>query len=158
MFLENRPFTTERRNQHTKNYYKGEAVGDVVPLSGSKNDSSHSLRIGSELPEQGLHPLASAAEVTKKRETLVVVTKRICLQAPNSRFVSLWQIGPMNKSSFRSLAKERIMFTKPKFIITSLEQGPPARVLGDGDVTRYGGTFSTQDPAQSSMAKDPSAK
>ena len=112
-FLESRAFTTELWNQHTKKKQQG-----CPTTFRFKNDSSHSLRTGSELPEQELLPLASAAEAIKNRETPAVVSKRICPQAPNSRFVSLWQVGPMNKSSSRSLAKERIMLTKPKPIIT----------------------------------------
>jgi hypothetical protein len=102
--------------------------------------------------------LALATKATKERKTPAVVTKRICPQAPNNRFASLLQVVfiPMkwNKSSSRCLAKERVTLTTPKPIIAFLEQGPPARVLGDGDVVRY----STLDLAQASTTKDPSAK
>jgi hypothetical protein len=90
----------------------------------------------------------------------VVVTKRICPQAPNKRFASLIQVvfRPIkwNKSSSRSLAKERVMLTMPKPIIASLELGPLARVYGD--VIRFGETYSALDPVQASTAEDPSAK
>jgi hypothetical protein len=106
--------------------------------------------------------LTPVAEATKERKTPVVVTKRICPQAPNKRFASLIQVvfRPIkwNKSSSRSLAKERVMLTMPKPIIASLELGPLARVSGDGDVIRFGETYSALDPVQASTAEDPSAK
>ncbi|KAJ6976274.1 hypothetical protein NC653_031960 [Populus alba x Populus x berolinensis] len=59
----------------------------------------------------------------------------------------------VSKSSFRSLAKKRILFTKSEPIIPSLKQVPPARVPGVGDAARFGKTVSTLDPAQSSRQK-----
>jgi hypothetical protein len=116
--------------------------------------------MGSDLPEQGRRPVAPAAEATKKTPT--VVTKRIYPQASNKRFASLMQeeFRPMkwNKSSSRSLAKERVKLTTPKPIIASLEHGPPARDSGDGGVVRFGETYSALDPAHTSTAEDPSAK
>jgi hypothetical protein len=50
------------------------------------------------------------------------------------------------------------MLTMPKPIIASLELGPLARVSGDGDVIRFGETYSALDPVQASTAEDPSAK
>jgi hypothetical protein len=89
-----------------------------------------------------------------------MVTKRICPQA--SKFASLMEeeFRPMkwNKSSSRSLAKERVKLTTPKPIITSLEHGLPARDSGDGGVVRFGKTHSALDPAHASTAEDPLAK